>query len=394
VDDHLLAVLEEALDRLPPEDSTIRAIVTGRLSSELYFKPEFHDRRTALGEEAVAMARRVGDADTIAYTLSTYHWGAWVPGNTRERVAVANELLDLARETGNREREATAWQQISIDMWELGDIDQARTALEEQRRLYEMLRMAEGDWLLSVIGGALALFEGRFDDAERMMNEGLAHSQRLETPTGLQMYGVHMFAMCRARGGMENMVPLSSAMVDEYPLIPAWRTGLAYALVETGDLAGAEEQIRVLAPDAFAVIPNDANWHIGVSLCAYVAEAVGAEDLGAVLYDVLAPYAEYWVCAGMPADCFGPGTRFLGLAAAAAGRLDEAERLLASAADACREQGSPPLGASIDLELARVLLRKGEVDRPRELLTACLAVCDELGMAAVRVKAEALLADT
>lgn len=393
VDEALVAALEEALDRLPPEDSPLRALVMGRLSSELYFRTEAHERRTALSEESVAMVRRTGDRDALGSLLSNYHWGAWVPGNTVERLAIGRELLDVALETGNREREATAWQQIGIDSWELGDIEMARRSLFEQREHYGTLRLAEGAWILSVIGGALALFEGRFDDAERLMYEGLANAERLETPTAMQMYGIQMIALRRVRGGLEEMVPLAAAMVEEYPAIPAWRTGLAYALVESGDLDGAAEQLRILAPDRFAVIPKDANWHVGVALCAYVAEAVGDGENAAVLYELLEPLNHLWVCAGMPADCVGPGARFTGLAAAAMGRLDEAVRLLEGAAEACQQRGSPPNTATIEVELARVLRRQGDVEGARRHAEECVRICDEIGMPAVEAKAAALLAD-
>jgi hypothetical protein len=190
---------------------------------------------------------------------------------------------------------------------------------------------------------------------------------------------------------MEDMIPLTEAMVAEYPAIPSWRTGLAYAMVESGDLDGARAQLDVLAPDAFAVIPRDANWHVGVSLCGLVAEAVGAEQHGVVLADLLAPYNDLWVCVGLPADCLGPGSYFTGLAAAAAGRLDDAEQLLTTAVDACRERRSPTLLATVGVVLARVLARRGDHDRARTMAEECIRLCGEFGMPAIKAKAEAVL---
>jgi tetratricopeptide (TPR) repeat protein len=393
VDDGLVAALEEALLQLPDEDSMLRARVMGRLASELYFGFGDFDpnRRSVLSEDALAMARRTGDLETIGYALSTFHWGAWVPGNAHERVAVADELREVAEQAGNVELETIAWQQRMIDQWELGDIEGVRASAERERELFARLRIAEGAWIMAVFDCTLALFEGRIADAERYMNEALEHSQRLETPTALQFYGVQQMALRRMRGGMEEMVPLCAAMVDEYPAIPAWRTGLAYALVDAGDLDGAAEQLQILAANDFTM-PRDANWHVGVALCAYVAEAIGDEDAGAVLYDMLEPFSEFWVCAGMPADCVGPGTRSTGLAAAAAGRLDEAERLLTLAVQACRDRRSPPLAASAEVELARVLVRRGEQERAKELVARCIATCDELGMPFIRAKAVVVLA--
>jgi hypothetical protein len=132
---------------------------------------------------------------------------------------------------------------------------------------------------------------------------------------------------------------------------------------------------------------------VGASLCAYAAEAVGDRDAGAVLYDLLLPFNDFWVCAGMPADCVGPGTWATGLAAAAAGRLDEADRLLTSASEASRARGGLPAASYTEISLARVLLRKGEIERAHEVVARCLVACDELGMPAMRARAEAVLSD-
>jgi tetratricopeptide (TPR) repeat protein len=395
VDDALMAALEEALERLPTEDSVLRARVTGRLASELYFAfgglaPQ---RRAELSEAALAMARRIGDPECLGYALSTFHWGAWLPGNARDRLAVADELLEVAVQAGNLELETIAWQQRMIDQWELGDIDGLRQSAERERQLFGAMRIAEGDWIMTVFDCTLALFEGRIDDAERLMHEALAHAERMESPTALQFYGVQQLAIRRMRGGMADMVPLCQAMVDEYPAIPAWRTGLAYALVESGDRDRAAEQLRILATHEFRDLPADANWHVGVSLCALVAEVVGDEASGALLYDLLEPHSEFWVCAGMPADCVGPGSGYTGRAAGAPGRLDDAERLLNHAVDQCETAGSRPLRVGAATDLARVLRRRGDDERARALVEACLAICDELGMPALRDKAEQVLAD-
>jgi tetratricopeptide (TPR) repeat protein len=188
-------------------------------------------------------------------------------------------------------------------------------------------------------------------------------------------------------------VSLSAAMVETYPLIPAWRTGLAYAMAESGDLDGAREQLDVLGADDFRALPLDANWHVGVALCAVVAEAVGDERTGAVLYDLLEPHSEFMVLAGIPADCVGSGHRFTGLAAAAAGRLDEAERHLRRAIELTAALGAAALAGGAQVELARVLQRKGDDAGARALADASIVICDEIDMPAIRAKAEAVLAE-
>ncbi|HEY2637690.1 MAG TPA: AAA family ATPase, partial [Solirubrobacteraceae bacterium] len=62
---HLAPLLEQALARLGPGDSALRARVQSRLAAALYWSddPAF---RATLADEAIAMARRVGDPATLA----------------------------------------------------------------------------------------------------------------------------------------------------------------------------------------------------------------------------------------------------------------------------------------------------------------------------------------
>jgi hypothetical protein len=74
----LIPLLEETLERLPPTASALRARVLARLAASLYWSAP-PDRRGALAEEAIAMARQVDDAATLALVLSDAHLATWDP---------------------------------------------------------------------------------------------------------------------------------------------------------------------------------------------------------------------------------------------------------------------------------------------------------------------------
>ena len=65
----LIPLLEEALDQLPEADGALRARLLARLAAALYWSASA-ERRESLAEEAIAMARRVGDPATLAFVLS------------------------------------------------------------------------------------------------------------------------------------------------------------------------------------------------------------------------------------------------------------------------------------------------------------------------------------
>src|SRR5919201_4695391 len=75
-----------------------------RLSLELTFSGEA-ERRESLSREAVDMARRLGDIASLGSALRARWLARWEPEGLDERAGLAEELLRLARETGDRELE-------------------------------------------------------------------------------------------------------------------------------------------------------------------------------------------------------------------------------------------------------------------------------------------------
>ncbi len=393
VDERLVQLMEETLTLLPPGDSGLRAMVTARLAAELYFAEGADDRRRALSDEAIAMARRLGDVPTLAYVLSAAHWGMFVPGNAPQRVAAGRELLAVAEASNDRGAEVVAHSWLLTDFAEIGDVDAVREHSARETELSDALRQPELRWGALVHASALATLTGRLDDAQRFADEALAVGQQVGIQSTMQMYGVTQMALRRLRGGLEELVPLVAAMVEEYPLVPAWRSGLAYLYRELGDVEHAREQLEVLAVDEFAALPPDGNWMVGAAILATVCHLVGDRARAAVLYDQLSRYEDAVVLAGLPADILGSAHHFLMLLAATSEDWDDFERH-AREALACNERmGARPWLATTQAELAGVLLARDRPDdreRADRLLEACLATCRELDMPALASRAEAI----
>ena len=260
VDHPLVELLEEGLAGLPMNDSPLRAMATARLASELYFLITEVTRRQQMTADAVAMAERIGDPDTSAFVLSCAVWGGWVPSSERENLDRSREIIELGRRSGNHLHELTGtmWEIISLSL--IGDGHAMRASLERERELAEELRRPEFLWISTVHRGAVALMDARLDDAAALIDEALQLGLQLGGETVMQMYGVGQLALARSRGGMELLVPIIESMVEQFPLIPAWRCGLAYSYRELAMLDEAREQLEILAVDDFGALPRDANW--------------------------------------------------------------------------------------------------------------------------------------
>ena len=207
------------------------------------------------------------------------------------------------------------------------------------------------------------------------------------------MYGVTQFEESRARGGAVALEPLAFSMVEQYPLLPVWRYGLAYvySLVDQPDDARA--QLEIIAAHDFDDLPSDANWPIAVALIIMVCAFVDEAERAGRLYDLLLPYREYNVTSGMPALSCGSAELFLALAAATTDRWELADDHFSRAMERNARSGNRAWSVHGMFEYARLIARRGDpTDQPRlqELLRECLAGATEMGMTRVVEQTRAL----
>jgi hypothetical protein len=200
------------------------------------------------------------------------------------------------------------------------------------------------------------------------------------------MYGVVLIDIARARGGLEELVPMTAAMVEQFPLIPAWKCGLVYL----ESLVGAHDRTRALfeelATNDFEDIPTDANWLIGIAILVAAAAFLGDAARAARLYDLLLPYRDFSINAGMPALSIGSCEALLANAAATAGRWDAADEHFERGIAVNDERGNRAWKTHQQYDYAVLLARRSNPDdapRLRELLCTILAEANAMGMTRV-----------
>src|SRR5207248_6928520 len=112
---------EEALRALGEGASALRVRLLAGLARVCNFAGE-RERAARLAEEAVTLARRVGDPAALADALNSRRIAIWGLGNVEERLAVATELTRVAEAAGDRELalQGRLWRLRAL--LELGDI--------------------------------------------------------------------------------------------------------------------------------------------------------------------------------------------------------------------------------------------------------------------------------
>jgi class 3 adenylate cyclase len=386
VDEELIELLEEALERVGPADSSLRAQLLSGLAQELYWVDPA-GRSDALGLEALEMARRIDDADSLAFALIRRQFiGAVDPTQSERRLAEANELHAVAKARGDRELELRAHLYRLTVQLALGNVRAVDADLAALDRLAAELRQPQHSWNVPLLRGTRALIDGRFADAEQLVAEALAAGTRAGEPVSAQFYATQVALLHRLRRSvadqeaLEELTGRLAELAEQYQAIPAWRCSLAATHAELGHELEARTEFEKLAANDFSDLPLDQQWMISLCLLAETAVALGDRDRGARLYELLLPFDGRVIVAGRAAASYGPVARVLGLLAHLNGRTAEAERHFADGLALSDRMGDRPFGARARYELARMLLERGDRDRALGLLTAALEAGQEIGM--------------
>jgi hypothetical protein len=389
------ALLEEALRALPDEISALRARVLARLAPELYWAHDF-GRADRVSAEAVAMARRLEDPDTLGEALDCRHYAILGPDTLEERLELSEELLRLAggRRDARLELRGRLWR--IQDLLEAGAVPAVDVEIEEQARLARALRQPGHLWVAAYLRAMRVLLEGRLEEARGIASEAFAIGQRAQIADAAGVYyGPHLYPICRQRGGAEELeAPIRAISELYHELIPGYRANLAGVLWMVGRLDDARREYERLAERKFEV-PRDHNWlafqWVLVDLCTAFEDVHGA----GLLSDLLRPYAARYVTGAFAACCGGSVHYPLGRLAALMSRFEEAEDHFEAALEAHARMGARGLAAEAEAEYAAMLLARGEPgdpERARQLVEAARATATELGWTRVERRCDELSA--
>jgi tetratricopeptide (TPR) repeat protein len=393
-----LELLQEALAAVGSTDGPSRARLLSRFALSLYLAGR-QSQGGELSAEAVEMARRLGDVDTIAYALRARHGVLLGPDHLELRLAVSSELTALARDAGNRELALRAHALRTLDLLEAGEIDESFRHLLIHARLAEELREPFDLWLNTVWRAARMLLHGQIAQSEQLAFEAYAMAKR----TGGQQAAVENAGACflvstflvrREQGRLAEVIATAEDFAQRYAIVPGFRCILANAYTELGREADGRREFERLAADDFASLPRDSNWIGEVAILADTAVALRDERRAAVLYDLMLPFERRVAFAGSP-GAWGSVARALGRLATLLGRWDDAARHFELGLDTDRRlEGRPWLAHgqrnSAEMRLARDA--PGDREAAGVLLERALAAARELGLSALERSTEALVA--
>jgi tetratricopeptide (TPR) repeat protein len=354
IDPKLIELLREALDSVRPEEGELRSRLVARLAEILHFAGD-PEASLQLSCDAIGLAERLGDNETLAAALAGRHVSLLHIGHLDERLVVSDRLLRLADAAGDPEREMQALQARVFDLLCLGDLTGARQHLERLDALARELRQPLFRHFVVGWRCTFAQVEDRLEDAERLALESYELRRRLGTQDAESVLHAQMFMIRRAQGRLGELLPAVLEAIERHPALGAWRAALPLAYLAAGDERQARlEHDRTI--DGLDAIPRDFFWLASMTLLAEASAALGATAGAERLYGELAPFATRWVQLGYAASD-GPVARPLGLLAAALGDPSRAAAHFEQALDLCSAADAGAFEARARADLALGSLR-------------------------------------
>ena len=376
------AVLDEARAALGLDDTPLLARLLVMSGAEAAAQnPKFGWEVSGQG---LAMARRIGDAETLWAVLSDWHAAAsGEPELAGERLAVARELLDLAERAGEAERGALACLRLAGDLFAVGDTTEAAATLEAAERRAHAVRSPFLVWAALSHRVGLALLQGRIDEAGRLADEAGAVGRFLDLPEVEAAFDDQARRIALERGRFEDVAGRARRRLDR-PGVDCARAQLAASLYHLG----RRDEARTLLGDMLPV-PGAGGRNVpSHRLCCLVSAAelswlLGDSERAALLDEALSRFRDLHVVAATSNCSLGASCHYLAQLATLQNRMDEADAGFHAAHTLHERLGAPGWLARSRAAHATMLVRRGrpaDIDRARSLAAAATEAFRALGM--------------
>ncbi|MBV9413662.1 MAG: hypothetical protein JO363_01675, partial [Solirubrobacterales bacterium] len=406
IDRERVSVLQEALAAIDRDDSPTRAQLLALLAVELLAGTDWR-HRVRLSDEALAMARRVGDRRTLAMVLNQRFVTLWGPRTLAERETNAHESAQLANQLNDPLLAFYAAAFGSHATMERGDLEGSDHLLGRMSELQQRLGQPIIRWYDAVSRAKRCSITGTPALAEQLAVTALEIGQRAGQPDAIawcmsQIF-VARFLGATLDSGEPNLVQLfdtpglslsTGREFTEGPSVARQTNAIkSVTFSEAGRADDARAHFDVLMADQLDDLPHD---YAALIIPAVAAHACARlrDPTGAIrLYAMLEPHRDQFVDGGPV--WFGATNHHLALLDVTLGRLDQAEHHFDTAARAYQSLNARTWLARAWLDWAGALLSRGGVrdtQRAHELLGRANDAARKLDAPQIQDKVASLLA--
>jgi len=376
-------LLKEALAAVGDDDSPLRAALLARLAEEIRWSTPAAQTAEVINE-AIRVARAVGDPATLIESLYIKYHSIRGPDLAEERLRLTSEIVEIAERHRLGRWLLRAHYHRGAVCLELGNASEVYREIAALEQIPESVRLGTQGLsfteISEIIGAMRSLVEGRVAEAEQLALRALSVGRNRPNTTANQIF-VPQLLLARREQGRLNELAAEVAAVEVGPAVGSVALCmLAFCLAESGQTSDARAAFDSLAADDFSTIKRDFTWLASIACLSEVCVTLGDAARATVLYNLLSPYSSR----NASLDLFaylGPVSHYLGILAALSGQVDDAELRFKAALEAEQRFRALPWMARTSYRYAAMLAgsnRSGGNDKARELVRQAKATAEEL----------------
>jgi hypothetical protein len=384
-DPEFVAIVQEALVALGPEPGPLRARTLAALSEDVTFTDP--GRALELLREALDIAERLGDSDTLGHVLLAYRLAGKTPGNADAGHPTANRLITLGRRTGHTPFVLHGLVQRAWTFREEGDLVSADRAMSTARSLLGDEPAPIYTALFTLYRSSQRLLAGDLAGAEDAANEVL----RLETSgfDATLWYGPALMAIRGHQARLGELIPLIEAGTGHTAFGGSYQAVLAAAYAFAGRLDDACSILTTVSSNDFRDVRRNQLWLTDMTSLAETADILGHQAAAAAIAEQLQPFAGR--IAALSATVVTTIDLVLAQMALITGDHRRAGQSAEQAVSASRERNTPLFLGRELLRLAAARQHLGEaVNATHDLVHEALAIADRTGATLIRHEAQRL----
>ena len=387
VDEERIAAIEAALDAIGVEPTAERALLLGTLFSELEYGSTF-ERRQEITNEAVAIAREIGDDWVLASTLNRTCVTSAAPHTLADRLAASAESLEIAERLGDQALEF--WARCGAFQAAIGsgDVATAEAMLGVLTSAADEIGRPSYRWIAACLNCTALGLAGDADALEEQAGATLAVGSDAGEPDAFDFYSAQLMSARWMQGRSAEITDQLLELGEATPEVTGYLAACAMFHAEDGDEELATKLLAEARQRGFDDRVNG-TWSLAMSASSGTAALLGDAEAAAVLHERLEPWAGQIVCTQSLATHSISGS--LGRLATVLGGFDEAEAHFAASEEVLTAAGARFMICEENLSRAELGRAKGDEEEAKQFADRALETAKEHGYASVERRATSLI---
>jgi DNA-binding CsgD family transcriptional regulator len=333
------------------------------------------DQARALGNDAIAMARSLGDKKLLANTLDASLFHPYRPADMAARLSRADELAQMAAQSGDAGHLGPAAGFRAVANYTSGDVAGLDSCEADLVKVSREIGGDYWDYMTECIRYARQFAEGDLGAALRTCARLAGVSFGDDDTEG--PYGVQMYMVQREAGSLDAVRPLITG--DESPT-QQWAPGLLALYTELGLAQPAQRLLHWLLERYTDNDPVSGDWPVRLAFMVEAATRLEDEPTARRLRPLMAEYAGLNLVGGVFIAVFGSADRYLGRLDSLLGTGSPAEEFEAALDLDVRTEAPLHQAETLAAHAAHLRRTGKDLARAQQLTEQALSIAEPRGL--------------